>query len=282
MAYKSGFFNAIGNSTDGYDRVYNAEDMSNYFEGLITNGVYKNVADELAVKASTGMVVNVSSGRAMIDCHWIKNYTEYSLTLDTADTVSTRYDMVLLKLNKAISGREITIEIKKGTPGQSKSLAVPPANDTNTTYLMLARITIGANASAITQANIEDMRGSQYCGYVHGLIEQISTDTLFTQYAAAFEDWFSTLKSDLMIDTYVQKYRNSFVSHDNLLTYPIDISSYDSTASDILFVYVNGFLLPENKYTSTSTTVTFSSMENENDIEFVVLKSRIGSSNTGV
>lgn len=66
MPVTYGFFNSV----EG-DRRYDADQMSNYFKGLISNGVYEGVGSALQVLAGTGMSVNVQTGRAIIDCKWI-------------------------------------------------------------------------------------------------------------------------------------------------------------------------------------------------------------------
>ena len=60
MSVTCGFFN----SSNG-DRKYNADQMSSYFEGLVSDGVYENVGDALIVKAGDGMQVIVGEGRAI-------------------------------------------------------------------------------------------------------------------------------------------------------------------------------------------------------------------------
>ena len=68
MSITFGFFN----SSNG-DRKYNADQMSEYFDGLVSNGVYENVGGALQVLASQNMEVNVQTGRAIINSKWVKN-----------------------------------------------------------------------------------------------------------------------------------------------------------------------------------------------------------------
>ena len=58
MAWKSGFFNSVNG-----DRLYNADDMSKIFDGLITDGVYESVDDKLAVQPNSGMTIQIATGR---------------------------------------------------------------------------------------------------------------------------------------------------------------------------------------------------------------------------
>ena len=65
MAEKSLFFNALPSSeySTGYDRNYNADDISDWLSVVWDNGVVKG---GLNVTAGTGMTVNLNVGRAAI------------------------------------------------------------------------------------------------------------------------------------------------------------------------------------------------------------------------
>ena len=68
MAITYGFFNSMGG-----DRTYNADQMSEYFSGLISDGVFENVGDALQVIPGDGMTAKVKTGRAIIKCKWLEN-----------------------------------------------------------------------------------------------------------------------------------------------------------------------------------------------------------------
>jgi hypothetical protein len=295
MSYKSGFFNAVKDG-DTYDRVYNAEDMSNYFEGLVTDGVYANVGGSLAVTAN-GMGVNIATGRAILDCHWIKNSSVTSLAIDSSSSASDRKDLIVIKLDKSVEVRSMEFQVLKSTS------SLPKATD-DVKYLALARVTVKAGATSIGQSNIEDLRGTSSCLYVTGLIEQIDTSTLFTQFKAAFEDFFSTLQSELKVDTYIAKYEsigylsgaNGTASNGSASDYvTFEISDYDPKI-DVLLIFENGLhCIEDTDYTIVSTHsglivdthITIKSPYSlgytENDeFQAIMLKSRIGSSTEGI
>ena len=94
MAIRSGFFN----SRSG-DRKYDAEQMSRYFDKLITSGVFPNPSTQLQVVATDGMILNVLPGRGIVDCHWMDNDSNHSITIDTSDAVLNRIDAVVMKLD---------------------------------------------------------------------------------------------------------------------------------------------------------------------------------------
>ena len=84
MAISSYFFNAI-ESGGVYDRVYNAEDFSNYLDLLVGNGVFPNPTTNLQVRASTGMDVIVGAGSGWINGHKMVNSADLVLSIDASD-----------------------------------------------------------------------------------------------------------------------------------------------------------------------------------------------------
>lgn len=238
MSITYGFFDSINN-----DRTYNAEDMSHYFEGLVSDGVYESIGNKLVVTAdNNNMSVSVGSGRALIDCHWIKNSSILNLSVDNPDE-ETRTDYVVIKLNLNEAFRNMSIYISKGEM---------PTNTENIKYLALAKITIEPGITKITQIMIEDLRGTSYCPYVTGLIKQVDTSTLFLQWqyfmeqkANEFNEWYNSLTETLIVDTYIEKYQNSYVitsTQESNRQYPIGIAEYNPN-KDILFVFLNGLTL---------------------------------------
>lgn len=275
MAVTCGFFNSV----DG-DRLYNADDISNYFLKLISNGVFATPASAMQVQANNGLTVQVSAGWGFINCKWINNDAPYLLTLDAADVVLNRIDRIVLRLNTNTNTRSIAIAIKKGTAGTTPN---PPAlqRSGGIYELSLAQIYVAANASTITQANITDERANtSVCGYVTGLIDQIDTTNLFAQYDSAFNQWFATIKETLTTTTLIRQYTSVYTTTlDSVTTIPINIDVYNETL-DVLNVYVNGMkLMPGVDYTKNSTTITLANALDVvgTPVEFEVLKSIDGS-----
>lgn len=299
MAITSGFFDSING-----DRTYNAEQMSNYFDGLVSNGIYESIGDRFVVQAGSGMNVTVGTGRALIQSRWIKNDAAVTLTLDAADLQLNRIDAIILQLDLTESGREINIVVKKGTPAVNP--IKPNIVQSSDIYeLCLAYINIGKNTASIVQNNITDMRASSLCGWVTGLITQVNTADLFLQWQtayenyyaqstaafdayiqlkqAAFDDWFSTLTKELKVDTALVKYQNTVSVSGETMQITIGIPKYDSN-TDVLFVYVNGvFLVEGNEYSiigtgNSANIILIRALNGENNITFVVLKNAIGGS----
>ena len=149
MAFKSGFFNAL----EG-DRTYNADDLSEFYYGLISDGVLASPQNSLAVSAGTGMAVVVRSGRAMVQYKYFINTENYELAVQAAGT-DPRIDRVVLRLD--IANREITLQMRTGTAAASPQ--APTLTRSESVYeLSLAQIYVAPGAVAIVGDNITDER----------------------------------------------------------------------------------------------------------------------------
>ena len=289
MSVRSGFFN----SSNG-DRKYDAEDIGNYFRGLITNGVLDSIDNRLQVTAGEGLKVNVDTGQAFINCHWLINDSKLSLSLAAADVQYSRIDRVVLRLDNSDNVRAITINILKG---QNSLNPTPPAltRGIGVHELCLADIYIGANATSINQSNITDKRAdTALCGFVTGLIDQVDTSDLYAQYEAAFsqkasefdaymiaqranfDSWYQTLTEELTVDVDLSlgQYRNIINLTENTSEVSIGIPEFE--IGDLLFVYVGGVLFTEGVDYSVSSDkkIIFNDIiKGDNIITLICIKS---------
>ena len=189
MAWTSGFFNSVNG-----DRLYNADQMSRIFEGLITDGVYESVANKLAVQPNSGMTIQIATGRGWFGRHWVNNDSEYKLTVDQSDVILNRYVAVVIKVDDTDAVRDAVPYLKYSDYATTPVKPTMTRTETVKEYC-LAYIYIKAGATAITASDIEDTRqDTNLCGWVTGLIDQITPDTLYTQFTALFNEWFSGLQ----------------------------------------------------------------------------------------
>lgn len=268
---KYGFFNSVSG-----DRKYDADDISNYFVKLISNGVFPNPSNNLQVVAKSGMTITVKAGFGFINAKYANLTSDYDLTLDAADTTNPRIDRIVLRLDSA--NRQFALTIIKG-----EAAAEPVAPDivrTSTIYdLCLAQIAVAANATSIVTANITDKRSvSSLCGYVYGLIDQIDTTDLFNQYDAAFNDWFSNLQTNLTYNARVTRLTYSTTTTASTSSVHFVISDYNANI-DIVNVYVNGFkMIPTTEYTvnNTSESIEFTSALDTGAVVLVEILRSIG------
>ena len=293
MAVTCGYFNSING-----DRKYNAETMTRYFEGLISDGVYNKVGEQLKVTSGDDLSVNVATGRAMIDCRWLHNSSSLSLELAQADTQMQRYDAIVLKLDLNDNVRDFAIEVKQGTNALNNPPKPTMTNTAMVKELCLAYVLVDNNARNINQRDIEDMRGSNLCPWVTGLIDQVDTSTLFSQFETAyndlyaewtkkfddllaqkqleFEKWFSTLEQGLGINLALKTYQNIVVTSGMTAELSLGIAQYQT--GDILQVNSNGLLLCFGlDYTvdgegATAKIKLLNQLETNNVVTFTVIK----------
>lgn len=270
MSITYGYFNSING-----DRKYNADQMSQYFKGLISNGVFANIGGSMAVIADgQSMTVNVSSGRAVIDCKWIENDAAYPLTITQSHATLPRYTAVVVQLDAV--NRLIRITTKDGTPA---STPTQPTIDTSI-ELCLAMILVPAGSSSIIQSRVTDKRGTSLCLWVTGLITQLNSNQLFLQWQEQFDIWFAGLTQDLNVNTYVRRFQKRVVlSNSNVVS--LDMTGYTYEATDIINVYVNGlFGVAGTDFTldtsGATPTVTTTATASGTVVTIDVMKSVIG------
>ena len=198
-----GFYNSVNG-----DRLYNAQQMSELFEGLITDGIYESVGNKLAVQVNNGMTIQINTGRGWFGGHWVKNDSLHLLTLEASDVLLNRYCAVCVRTNKSESVRSSTPYLKYS---DFATTPVKPSMERTETVkeYCLAYIYIPAGSSAITAANIEDTRGNNnLCGWVTGVIDQVDTTTLWEQYKAQWQQFMS--EADAENDTWQAEQRAAF------------------------------------------------------------------------
>lgn len=258
MAITYGFFNSLNG-----DRVYNADDMSTYFKGLISDGVYENVGGALQVLAGTGMTVNVQTGRAIINSKWLENDAVLTLPITAAHVTLNRYTAVVIHLD--MSARTIDIITKDGTPATTPTKPTL-TNGSTVKEFCLAYIYVAAGATSISQSNITDNRANtNECGWITGLVEQVDTSTLFNQWQtayneniaemnawetdrkAAFDSWLSTLTQELQIGAYIRQFQKVVeIGASDSKIIPLNMSGYTYESTDIFFVMLNGLVATES------------------------------------
>lgn len=210
---KSSFFNA--KIEDGQpDRVYLAEDFAEYFNSFISNGVFVNPSTSLQVMANDNMTVTVETGKAWINGYFYQNTKPYILDIDPADGKLDRIDLIYLALD--LEKREVRLGLTKGVPSpQAEKPSLIRRKDLY--QLGIAYIYLDRGATKITQANISDLRlNNEYCGPVHGVVDQVDTTTIFNQYAKWFEETTNEANTDIekikaRFEKDISVYKNEYI-----------------------------------------------------------------------
>lgn len=191
-----GFFNSVNG-----DRRYNADQLGNYFKGLITNGVFEKVGKSLKVTSNNDMSINIGSGKAYINEKWIENDKTVNYSIDASDTAYARIDTVVIRLD--YTARTISIKILKGTASPTPT-AVSITRNSSIFDLKLAEVKVNANATKITTSDISDYRlDTRVCGFVTGVIKQVDTSDLFLQMQEDYKAVRNSIVKDLNVNTQV-------------------------------------------------------------------------------
>ena len=294
MAIKSYFWDAVAGPDGSVDRQYSADDFVAYLAKIVGDGVFNDPSTSLQVLASSGLTVIVKTGEAWIKGRKMRNTTDLSLTLDAADVLYNRIDRIIF--GYSTDDRDFFIEVLKGTPALSP--VAPTLTRTGSRMeFALADILVSAQATAITQEDITDVRAdSSVCGWVAGLVQTVNTESLFLQWQTAYNaqyaeflaqtrDFMQTLTEDLRVNTYLTKYQKAVnLTSGDSLTIPLNMSGYTYEPTDIIEVYINGLMgTPGVDYTLnnavTPATVTLNLTLHSGITENIyirVLKTKIG------
>ena len=187
MTITYGFYNSVSG-----DRKYDAKQISSIFDGIINDGVFMAIGDNLVVTAATGMNINVGSGRAWFNHTWTNNDAPILISVPESDLILNRIDSVVLEINNTNEVRANSIKILKGTPGSSPVAPVPIVSELVSQY-KLCDIYVGAGVSEIIQANITNNIGTSECPFITGILETVNVDSLLAQWGDQFNVWFAEL-----------------------------------------------------------------------------------------
>lgn len=216
MSVTYGFYNSLNG-----DRKYNAEQVSSLFDGLIIDGVFASVGTAFAVKATTGITVNVGIGKAWFNHTWTLNDSILPLEAPEAEVLLDRIDAVVLEVDATESVRANSIKFVKGTPSSTPSN--PTLTNEGTVHQYpLCYIYRKFGSSAITQADITNMVGTESTPFVTAMLQTISLDELLGQWQSEldqfvdarqdevdqwiaseesdFTEWFDQMKADLQAE----------------------------------------------------------------------------------
>lgn len=194
MTVSSGFFNS-----QNHDRLYDAEQFSSVFDGVILDGVYQGVGDAFKVTAypDANNTVIVGTGRAWFDHTWTVNDSQYSIVLAEPNIMLGRIDAIVLDIDRRSSVRKNSIKYVQGALASAPEHPVLIKEELHNQY-PLAYITIQPGESApVNQMYIENKVGTSDCPLVTGVLESMDSDMFTQQMEAKFEDWFEGIKSSL-------------------------------------------------------------------------------------
>lgn len=255
MAERSGFYP----STNQHPVKYGNNDMNMPYKKLVRNGVFATPqgtpSNELQVMAMTGLNVSIKAGNGIFADKWYENTNEMVKEIAQGSIVD-RIDYVVVRADANENEKRTYILVKTG---DTLTGAEPALIDDGTIKeYLLAKIHVPSLTNEITQAMIEDYRGSEYCPWVTSLIQQPDTSTLWLQYKTAFDTWFSSLKENLTTTVMiVQKTAQVITNTANQKVIQIPESVYFNVNLDLLNVYIEGRkLIQDVDYTKSADSIT--------------------------
>ncbi len=150
----SRFFGGPAGAIPEYNQTHDAE----VYRLMFSYGVFDNVENKLAVTETDplSLGVKVDTGWAFVHGFWYHNDSALTKSLGAADPTYARIDRIILRLDSTTSFK-ISCEVKEGTPAASPS--PPDLTQTDAIYeISLAKVTVGAGVTSISNANITDER----------------------------------------------------------------------------------------------------------------------------
>lgn len=269
MAEKGLFFNALPDERQptGYDRNYNADDISDWLDVIFPTGVIKH-ATGLQVTAAGGMNVSVNVGKAVINGKPYRNDSARTLTVDTAPTGSTpRVDLIVLQLDRSPAVRTTRLAYKKGTGAN-----VPALTRTDLIYeLALAKITVAPAVTVIEGGAITDLRGDRDTVVTTTTGQSLGYCPYMTP-AKGYDDYY---------DAIVLEYTDAVTMTASGSVVTFNIPQYGWTGVDVLTVYTNGIRERDTAYTVNGNTITFAAMKAAGTVVEVVVQKSIDGEGLG-
>lgn len=128
------------------------------FRNFADTGIVGNYGDsQYAVSTDgSGLDVQVAAGYAIIRGHAVQNDGPVTVTMDPADTVNPRIDIVVLRLSPDLDG--ISLAVVKGTPAANPTAPSLTQTEADVYELPLAQVRVNANALNVAASDVTSVR----------------------------------------------------------------------------------------------------------------------------
>jgi len=159
-----------------FENIDTTETQFSQWARNIGEGVIQDVANELEPFAdSSGMVVKVKTGQALVRGHYYNNDAEVSLTIATADLTNPRIDAVVLRLDPL--DNSILLAVVQGTPDASPVAPALTITDGGVYEQLLATVLVSPATANIAPGDVTDER-KLFGGEITGAVTTILNDNL--------------------------------------------------------------------------------------------------------
>ena len=192
MALSFGFYNSVE-----HDRVYDAVQFGQIFDGIITDGVYGTYLKAMMVIASENPnEVVIQPGRAWFNHTWSYNDANYPFAAPEPEVLLDRIDTLVLDINSEQAERTNSFLWLKGTP--SSQNPQPPTFIRSITHNQypICNVYRKAGTTMIYTADITNRVGTSDTPFVTGVLQGIDLDAWISQWDDEFHRWENSTKEE--------------------------------------------------------------------------------------
>lgn len=271
---RCGFFNGswIGEGEAPaveYDRVYDSSDMMEPYSNVVTDGIFayeSNVGGgdgELEVgfacspHDSEANTVTLGVGKGIINGHWFNLDHSQNIEVAQNSSLTTRVDSIIVQCNTQMLDRAVYLIYRQGT-------ATHPALETNDSTIFEFRLwDINVPSNQLEGSiSVTDMRGTDECPYITGLLQQLSLDERLNKFDEDVENKLNQYDQDLQdkLDSYDSQFNekidgyteqvNTLIQNTNT-TITNKIQEFENEADEKMAGYDSTFNSKVSGYDST-------------------------------
>lgn len=207
------FWDAQENSEGFLDRVYNSDDFAAMFAGFWGDGLIPNTSTALLVEPiENSFAVVVNPGDAFVRGRFYQNTEDRQFTLANGNA-EERIDYIALRFDS--EKRSVYLKYLEGAEGEGNPLY---ARSTGLFDLLLAKITVPANAQYLTDEMVEDLRGTSDCPWIN---LRFDLDAI----TSSFQSWYDNVRALLDEDVAIQLQEQIDENADDIATLNSTIAS---------------------------------------------------------
>jgi len=157
---KSRFFNSVNQ-----DRVYNAEDFSNIFDGIIKDGIFSHLGNTFDATYDN-LTLHIATGKAWFNGKYIEVIDSEDIVLNGPEYYSNKIDAVCIKIDE--NNRTCGFEVVEGS--ESNNPTKPAVQNEPGIYRYPVYYVKTALNSGIVE--IEDNRGTESCPWAENATDK--------------------------------------------------------------------------------------------------------------
>lgn len=295
MSVKSGFFNAINN-----DRLYDAPQIGQFFDGSLTNGVLSSIGKGFALSAAGGLAINIGSGLAYINGFYFYNSDDYEYTIpeeafgtgegaitgleiseppQTEYPVGNKLDLGFIKVDGLIV-ESCFLVIELDIVRRNIFFSYAPLNNAADNQFPIAIISRDDDFVSI-EPLIGDNRG---LGIVTGLLQIAYTNDLYSKMNTSYEtfetEWLITLSNEF--DAFMEINRYVLCHSDSSTQYSRFLEELDSKKNKAIVRKQSVSVGDTTKTFNMGTTITEDNVISLSFEEFGLIVTNISTNNTNI